>query len=255
MRDWIAAESASALAFARRDARADAQVLDELQARLVALDDDGYPAALSDLRDPPAYVTYRGVLSTGGVAVIGTRDADDTARAFAFELAKALDGPVVSGLARGIDTAAHRGALAAGTPTIAYVGTGLAVVYPPENAELAEQIVSAGGALASERLPHERVTTWALVRRDRLQAAHARATVLVASEPDGGAMHTMRFARELGRPRFALVPGRCANDGGNARALEDGATALPWDARAAAELIAAALDGDRKGLAANSDPS
>ncbi len=241
LREWIAAESATALAFARRDAREDGRILDELQARLAALGGADYPAGLSDLKDPPPYLTFRGTLPEGGVAVIGTRDADATARAFAYALGRELRVPVVSGLARGIDTAAHRGALAAGTPTIAYVGTGLGVVYPPENAELAEEIVRAGGALASERLPRERVTTWALVRRDRLQAAHAAVTVLIASEPDGGAMHTMRFARELERPRFALAPGRCANDGGNVRALEDGAVALPWDAGEAARLIAGSM--------------
>ncbi|MBD5604253.1 MAG: DNA-processing protein DprA, partial [Candidatus Eremiobacteraeota bacterium] len=143
----------------------------------------------------------------------------------------------VSGLARGIDTAAHEGALEAGTPTLAYVGNGLATTYPPENADLAERIVAGGGAILSEALPDEPVTKWSLVRRDRLQAAHAVALVLVQSELDGGAMHALAAARRLGRPRFAFEPQAAATFGGNVRALAEGARALPWDARQAAEAL------------------
>jgi DNA processing protein len=129
---------------------------------------------------------------------------------------------VVSGLARGIDAAAHRGALAGGRPQVAYVATGIAQTFPPEHAELAEEIVARGGALASERLPSDPVNRRALVQRDRLQAAHGSAVILIESESNGGAMHTLRFARELGRLRFACDVGAS----GNRVAIADGATPL-----------------------------
>lgn len=236
LRDWIVNESANRLAEARRDARLALARLDELGARVVTLADPEYPAGLKELADAPPFLIVRGALSAGtsgpaGIAIVGTRQADDETRSFARELAMRLAGPIVSGLARGIDAAAHEGALAAGTPTIAYVGNGLGATHPPEHRDLEERIVVAGGAILSERLPDEPVASWALVKRDRLQAAHARAIALVQSEADGGAMHAMHCARELGRERFALDPPNRMEEayGGNARALAEGATALPWD--------------------------
>jgi DNA processing protein len=160
------------------------------------------------------------------------------ARDFARELAMRAPAPIVSGLAAGIDTAAHEGALAAGVQTIAYVGNGLGATYPPENADLEERIVASGGCIASELLPGEPAARWSLVRRDRLQAAQAAAVVLVQSDRAGGAMHTLRFARDLGRPCFALPPGAGAGYEGNADALLAGARALPLDAALAAEMLA-----------------
>jgi len=233
LRDWIANESATRLAEARRDARLALARLEALDARLVVLGTPEYPAGLRDLKDPPAWLAVRGTLGTSpwreGTAIVGSRDGDATSLAAARALAGRVAGPVVSGLARGIDTAAHEGALAAGVATLAYVGSGLGSTYPPENAELAERIVAGGGALLSELLPDEPVTRWSLVRRDRLQAAHSAAIVLVQSEADGGAMHAMRAARELGRARFAFAPREGDAFAGNARAVSEGATAIPWD--------------------------
>src|SRR5262249_21668510 len=148
------------------------------------------------------FLCVRGTIPSGGIAIVGSRTPPAPAAAFARELAAKCDTPVVSGLALGIDAAAHMGAIEAGLPTIAYVGTGLGMTYPPEHRALEDEIIAHGGAVASERLPDEPVTKSSLMHRDRLQAAHARATVLVASEIDGGAMQTMRFAKELHRPRF-----------------------------------------------------
>jgi DNA processing protein len=235
LRVWLGAESALRLAEARRDAYLDLATLERLGARLVTPDDDDWPAGFSDLRDPPAFLAVRGPLPAGGIAIAGARDADRRACTFAHDLALRLARPVISGLARGIDAAAHRGALAAGLPTVAYVGTGLARTSPPEHAELAEAILAGGGAVAAERPPEDGATRWSLVRRDRLQAAHARALVLVASEADGGAMHTVAFARACGRPVFALD----ADASGNREALASGALRLPWDVDAAASHILA----------------
>jgi DNA processing protein len=233
LRDWIANESATRLAEARRDARLALERIDALGARLVLLGAPEYPAGLRDLKDPPAWLAVRGVLSRSpwreGTAVVGSGEADAASLAAARAIVRRVPGPIVSGLARGIDTAAHEGALAAGIATLAYVGTGLGTTYPPENADLAERIVGAGGALLSELLPDEGVTRWSLVRRDRLQAAHAATLVLVQSDANGGAMHAVRVARELGRPRATFGPRGDAAFAGNASALSEGAASIPWD--------------------------
>jgi DNA processing protein len=234
LRDWVANESATRLAEARRAAREALARLDALGARLVSLADRDYPVGLRDLRDPPAFLTVRGALPPisrfrEGTAIVGSRRAGDASLGAARTLAMRASPPIVSGLALGVDSAAHEGALAAGVATIAYVGTGLGRTYPVEHADLAERIVSGGGALLSELLPDENVTRWTLVRRDRLQAAHAAATVLVASESDGGAMHALRTARSLGRPRFTMEPLAGAAYDGNRVAAAEGAAVIPWD--------------------------
>lgn len=240
--DWIANESAERLSDARRDARAAHATLEALGARVVALGDAEYPPGLRDLRDPPAFLCVRGTLPPRGfrtgTAVIGSRDADAEARAFACALAGAVASPIVSGLARGVDAAAHEGALRAEVPTIAYLGNGFGVTYPPEHAELERRIVAAGGALLTEFLPFESVTRWSLVRRDRLQPAHVTAVALVCSEPDGGAMHAMAAAKKLGRVRFACIPRAGRNDDGNIVAIAEGAMPLPWNVPEAAALLA-----------------
>jgi DNA processing protein len=237
VREFVTADSALRLTEARRDARADGETLERVAARLVTLNGPEYPAGLRELRSPPAFLCVRGTLPEGGIAIVGARDASDAACEFAYELARALGRGVVSGLARGVDAAAHRGALAAGLPQVAYVGTGIARTYPPEHAALADAIVAGGGAIASERLPNEGVTRSALVQRDRLQAAHACAVVLIESEADGGALHTLRFARELGRVRFACD--RPAS--GNRAAIAEGALLLPGVVEAAIAAILARL--------------
>jgi DNA processing protein len=208
--------------------------------RPVARWDDDYPLGLGDLSDAPPVLYVQGCLPRGGVAIIGSRDVDEEAADFAFEVARSLGTAVISGLARGVDAAAHRGALAAGLPTLAYVGTGIDRVYPPEHRELAAQIVITGGGIASEQPIGRGATPATLIQRDRLQAAHARALLLIVTEAEGGAMHTMRFGRELGRPLFALVP-RTAGDDGNRRAIEAGARALPWDVQTVRSQLAQGL--------------
>ena len=242
LRDWIATESATRLAEARRDARAAHAKLEALGARIVGLSDPEFPVGLRDLGDPPAFLCVRGTLPARsfrtGTAIVGTRDADDEARSFACELARIVAAPVVSGLARGIDAAAHRGAIDAAAPTVAYLGNGLAATYPLEHAELQERIVASGGALLTEYLPDETVTRWSLVRRDRLQAAHVTNVVLIASEAGGGAMHTLAAAKKLGRTRYALEPLPGNAYAGNRIAIDEGAIALPWNLSTAATLLA-----------------
>lgn len=235
--EWVAQDKARKVVHARHEAKEALQRLRKLDAHVVTFVDDEYPAGLRDLEDPPAFLCVRGTLPEGGLAIVGSRTPPPAAAAFARELAVACGKPVVSGLAAGIDAAAHHGALDAHAPTLAYVGTGLGVTYPPEHRALEEEIVSRGGAVASERLPYEAVTKWALVHRDRLQAAHAAATVLIASEAGGGAMQTMRFAKDLGRPRFVLDAQGEPGYAGNVQARADGAVALPLEVKAALRIL------------------
>lgn len=183
----------------------------------------------------------RGRLPADGIAIVGSRTPPPQAADFAYDLAFALGEPVVAGLAPGIDAAAHRGALDAGTPTVAFVGYGFGATDPPEHAALEAAIVNGGGAVATLLPPGTRVSEASRIERDRLQAEHARAVVLICSEKNGGAMHAMRFAEELGRPRFAVTPPN--DDGepqwwaGNLQALAEGAATLPFDVQQAVRLL------------------
>ncbi len=185
-----------------------------------------------------------GRLPPDGIAIVGSREPPAEAASFAYELAYRVGEPVIAGLAPGIDTAAHRGALATGIPTVAFVAYGFGNSDPPENAQLEREIVQRGGAIATLREPKASVTEEAKIERDRLQAQHARAVVVVCSEIDGGAMHTLRFAREFGKPRYAVVPPENAGAdprwAGNRQAIDDGATALPFDVERALTLLRSA---------------
>ncbi len=242
LRDWIANESESRLAEARRDAKLAVERLEAIGARVISLASPEYPAGLRDLRDPPAFLCVRGTLRAhpwrAGTAIVGTRRPDPRARSFTTELSGGAAAPIVSGLALGIDAAAHRGALAADAATIAYVGHGFGATYPARHADLEDEIVARGGAIASELLPGEPVSSFSLVRRDRLQAAHAAAVVLVASESGGGARHALEAARRLGRPRFALEPQTAgAGYALNAAEIRSGAVPLAWNLASALRAI------------------
>jgi DNA processing protein len=186
-----------------------------------------------------------GAMPQDGIAIVGSRTPPTDAQAFAYELAYHLRRTVIAGLALGVDAAAHRGALAAGVPTVAFVGYGFGCTYPPEHVELERAIIAGGGAIATLVTPGTPVSNDALIERDRLQAEYARAVVLVCSELDGGAMHTMRFARELARPRFAVAPPAGERGSrlwaGNLQALAEGATSIPLDVKSSIAILSAEL--------------
>jgi DNA processing protein len=183
----------------------------------------------------------RGSLPTRGIAIVGSRTPPAEAEAFAYELARNLGEPIVSGLAPGIDVAAHRGALSAGVPTVAFVGYGFGATDPPEHGELERAIVEGGGAVATLLPPGTPASLESSIARDRLQAEHARAVVLICSEIGGGALHSMRFAKQLGKPRFAVMPpGEMKHRpewAGNLACIAEGATPLPFDLKAAMDLL------------------
>ncbi len=169
----------------------------------------GYPAALGELGEPPPLLFVRGrPEALGGplVAVVGAREADAGALAEAHALgrlcARAGVG-VVSGGAAGVDAAAHAGALDEGGVTVAVLGCGVDVVYPPGHDDLFERITK-GGALASELAPGTAPRPSFFPTRNRLVAGLARAAVVVRGGAKSGALYTARWARRLGRPLFVL---------------------------------------------------
>jgi DNA processing protein len=178
-------------------------------ASLVTLDDDAYPPLLRQLSDKPMLLYVRGKLGSNEdkcLAVVGTRKSSkygwDAANQTAFQLAK-QDFTIVSGLAHGIDAAAHRGALAAGRPTIAVVGTGIDIVYPRENIDLADEIL-ADGAIISELPLSTKPLAKNFPQRNRLISGMSLG-VLVAEAPErSGALNTVSHALEQGRDVFAI---------------------------------------------------
>ena len=194
--------------------------------------DSRYPAWLRMVPDPPPVLWVRGdpgVFEQPSVAIVGSRGASPYARAVARRLAAGLAGAgvaVTSGMARGVDGAAHAGCLDAGGRTIAVLGTGVDIVYPAEHAELAERIANAG-LLVSELEPGAPPNAWHFPRRNRIISGLSRAVVVVEASEKSGSLITARLALEQGREVMA-VPGSVLygqNRGAHAL-IKDGATPI-----------------------------
>ncbi len=213
------------------DLVAEERGLRECGAAFFAAGDDGYPRLLREIHDPPIGLYCRGRYDPARtcVAIVGSRRTTQyglaTARGLGRELAR-RGFCVVSGLARGIDTAAHEGALEAGGSTVAVLGTGVDLVYPPENRTLTERIAREGALLSEFRLgrPADRQS---FAMRNRIVAGMSAAIVVVESDVDGGSMITARFAAEQGRVVLA-VPGRIdqPTSAGCHQLIRDGAVLL-----------------------------
>ncbi len=191
--------------------------------------DPRYPTWLSEIPDPPPVLWLRGdpaALETRAVAVVGSRAGSPYARDVARELGSGLASrgvTVVSGLARGVDAAAHQGALAVDGCTVAVLGSAVDIVYPPEHTGLASEIVRRG-ALVSELLPGTTPRPAHFPRRNRLISGLSRAVVVVEASERSGSLITARLAAEQGREVMA-VPGNVLsgrNRGAHAL-LKDGA--------------------------------
>lgn len=184
-----------------------------------------YPPQLAALRGAPAVLWIVGdvaVLSRPAVSIVGTREASaaglDAARRIARQVA--LRGlAVVSGLALGVDGAAHRACLDAGGVTVAVLAHGLDRVYPREHAQLAADIVARGGALVSEHPPGVAPERRLFVLRNRVQSGLSCVSVMVESGVGGGAMHHARFAAAQGRPVVVVESAARAFDGSGAAEL------------------------------------
>jgi DNA processing protein len=184
--------------------------LKQADINFVTVVDDDYPALLREIFDPPAALFYRGKLAPEeiAVAVVGTRRCSSYGRGVAENLGRELGEAgvtVVSGLARGVDTAAHRGALAGGGRTVAVLGTGLDVCYPRENIRLMEEI-AVRGALVTEFPPGMPCQPWHFPVRNRIIAGLSRAVVVVEARERSGALITAEMALDQGREVMA-VPG------------------------------------------------
>lgn len=187
--------------------------LDKWKVKVITIKDEGYPPLLKNIYDPPPIIYYRGNFiemmgSKKAIAIVGSRKATYYGKKIAREIALELGSRkyiVISGLARGIDTNAHLGALDAEGETIAVLGCGLDRIYPAENKQLAAQI-SKTGALISEFPVYTKPERGNFPRRNRLISGLSDGVVVVEAAAKSGALITADFALEQGREVFA-VPG------------------------------------------------
>jgi DNA processing protein len=237
----------------RRDAaEAELEALQALGAHLIARVEPEYPAGLAEIADPPPLLAVLGepaLLAAPAVAIVGARNASAHGRMLAKTLGQELAEAglvVVSGLARGIDTAAHEGALAAPAgATVAVIASGIDVAYPPDNEQLMAQI-AASGAVVSERPPGAVPQARHFPRRNRIIAGLSLGVVVVEAAPQSGSLITARLAAEQGREVMA-VPGSPLDPRhrGTNQLLRDGATLVE-----SAADIRAALGGALKPMPA-----
>ncbi len=194
---------------AREDVAREMAQVEKLGAQYLFLGDSAYPALLAEIDTAPPALIVRGDLSLferPAVAIVGARNASAAACRFARDLAHGLaneDVVVVSGLARGIDTAAHNGSIEGGT--IGVIASGIDIAYPPENAALQEHIATRG-ILIAEQPPGREPLARHFPYRNRIIAGMTLGTVVVEAAPKSGSLITARLANEAGREVMA-VPG------------------------------------------------
>jgi len=203
--------------------------LEKMGGTFLIQEDEDYPSLLKNLYDAPIGLYKFGKMPLKGpaVAIIGTRRASLYGKSVARRLAADLAGAgilVVSGFARGIDTEAHMGALEVEGPTVAVMGCGADIIYPPENTGLYRQLV-AGGAILSEFPLGRSADRQTFPQRNRIVSGMVDAVVVVETPEAGGSLITARFAAEQGRQVYA-VPGRIDQEqaGGCHSLIRDGAT-------------------------------
>lgn len=193
-----------------------------------------FPYLLRNIYDPPPFLYCIGELPDfelhPPIAVVGSRKPTEYGRAFAEKLAGDLAAgglTVISGLAYGIDSAAHRGVLQKNGITIAVTGSGPDIIYPPVHKELADEIIEKGGAVVTEFEPGEKPLPFHFLQRNRIISGLSLGVVVVEAAIDSGSLSTARHALEQGREVFA-VPGRVGevNSAGTHRLIRDGAAII-----------------------------
>ncbi len=204
-----------------------------LKINQVRLGVNNYPALLKEIPNPPKEIFYLGdffeksLVERPKIAIVGTRKATAYGRAIAKEMAQEFAKKgivVVSGLAMGIDTAAHEGALLGGGKTIAVLACGLDSVYPRQNENLAKRIIETGGAIISEYPAGTEAFKNHFLERNRIVSGLSVATVVVEAPNESGALVTARLAAEQGREVF-IAPGPMNNSNyfGSHKLVRDGA--------------------------------
>jgi DNA processing protein len=213
----------------RLDPSSEVALLERAGVRAVRMIDEDYPERLRAIYDPPPVLYFQGELDSRdhpSIAIVGTRGATAYGRAVAEKLSRGLAEAaitVVSGLALGIDAAAHRGALAAGGRTIAVLGSGLNRIYPSQHAQLAKQIAESG-AVASEFPLDTKPDAMNFPRRNRVISGMTSGTLVVEAGAKSGALLTAGYAGDQGRDVYA-VPGSIFSpmSQGTHRLIRDGA--------------------------------
>jgi len=186
----------------------------EENADIATLSEKEIPSPLREIPDAPTKMYLRGALPLMGrvaLAVVGARKHTSYGKEVTMSLIHGLRGyplTIVSGLALGIDSIAHKAAMEAGLPTIAIPGSGLAehVLYPPSHRDLAQEIVATGGGLLSEFSPDTPAAPWTFPKRNRIMAGLSQAVLVVEAAEQSGTLITARLAMECGRDVLA-VPG------------------------------------------------
>ena len=185
-------------------------------AMMISMDDPSYPPRLKEIYDPPLILRVRGnieVLTKPGIAMVGTRHPTPYGSGMAERLACDLAAQglvIISGMARGVDTASHRGAISAKGKTVAVFGTGVDVIYPKENSRLAEQILALGGALISEFAMGTFAAPQNFPIRNRIISGMSVGVLVLEAAEYSGTRITARCALEQNRDVFA-VPGNVTN--------------------------------------------
>lgn len=208
---------------------------------------DNYPKLLKEICDPPIVLFYKGSLDFFDryIAIVGSRKCSNYGLEVARSMGRGLGSSgvsVVSGGARGIDSAAHMGTLETGGKTVCVLGCGLDVVYPPENGKLFEDIVQKGGAIITEYFPGEKPAPWHFPERNRIISGMCQGVVVIEANEKSGALITANMAINEGRDVFA-VPGNInsiysngtnnliKNGAGLVRSHEDILMEYDWDVK------------------------
>jgi DNA processing protein len=212
------------------DLKKELEEIKKLKLQIVDCEDEDYPKQLLEIYDPPMVLYYKGNLEAArkrSIAVVGSRNTTyyglETAKKLSYQMAYA-GLTVGSGLARGIDTAAHQGALAAKGRTLAVIGSSLDLVYPPENRALAEMIAETNGVVLSEFCLGTAPDKQTFPMRNRIVSGLSNGVLVVEAGEQSGALITARMALDQGRQVFA-IPGRIndASSKGCHRLIKDGA--------------------------------
>ncbi|MBI1999485.1 MAG: DNA-protecting protein DprA [Parcubacteria group bacterium] len=199
---------------------------------LATLAPQGFPPQLREIPEPPAKLYIRGALPPEGtlyLAVVGSRKYTNYGKEVCEKIIQDLRGyplAIVSGLAIGMDSIAHRAALDAGLPTVAIPGSGLdpSALYPATNRALAEKIVQNGGALLSEFEPDFKATIYSFPQRNRLMAGISRGVLIIEAAEKSGTLITARLAMDYNRDVFAVPSSIFSpNAAGALRLLKEGA--------------------------------